>query len=203
MNASKPGPRPGSPGADSPFAVLAEEHALILRATDLLERGLCRLEAGTPIGRTFFTELAEFFQAFADRYHHGKEEHILFPFMVEEMDYPQKSGPIAVLSSDHTMGRAHVRAMADAAARLELEPAVAQELAPRGQAYVALLRAHIDREDHKVFPTVEDFLGPDEQAHLGTAFAEFEAAEGGACTAAKYAEMVAALEREVGRSEHS
>ena len=36
-----------------------------------------------------------------------------------EMDYPQKSGPIAVLSSDHTVGRACVRAMAAAAARLE------------------------------------------------------------------------------------
>jgi len=119
------------------------------------------------------------------------------------MDYPQKSGPIAVLSSDHTMGRTHVRAMADAAARLEVEPAAIQELTSQGRAYAALLRAHIDREDHKVFPTVEDFLGADEQAHLARAFAEFEAKEGGARTTARYTEMVAALEREVGRLEQS
>jgi hemerythrin-like domain-containing protein len=180
-------------------AILAEEHALILRAVELLERSLVRLEAGNSMGSPFFAALVEFFHVFADRYHHGKEEGILFPFMVAEMDYPQKSGPVAVLSSDHTAGRAHVRAMADAAARLEAEPAAASEFLEHGQAYAALLRAHIDREDHKVFPTVEDFLGSDERAGLCTAFARFESAEGGPRTAAHYADLVGALERDMGR----
>src|SRR5512137_685969 len=112
MAAQAPGLVPTSQGDDSPIAVLAEEHALILRAVDLLERGLARLEVGTSVGGPFFAPLVEFFQVFADRYHHGKEEGILFPFMVAEMDYPQKSGPVAVLSWDHTAGRAHVRTMA-------------------------------------------------------------------------------------------
>ena len=199
MDVHAPGPVPTSQGDDSPIAILAEEHALILRAVELLERGLARLEAGTSMGGPFFAALVEFFQVFADRYHHGKEEGILFPFMVAEMDYPQKSGPVAVLSSDHTAGRAHVRAMADAAARLQAEPAVASELLEHGQAYAVLLRAHIDREDHKVFPTVEDFLGSDERAGLCAAFARFESAEGGQRTAAHYAELIGALERDAGR----
>jgi len=148
MDADAPGPLPTSQGDDSPVAILAEEHALILRAVDLLERGLARLEAGTSRGGPFFAALVEFFQVFADRYHHGKEEGILFPFMVAEMDYPQKSGPVAVLSSDHTAGRACVRAMAAAAARLEAEPAATAELLEHGLVYAALLRAHIDREDY-------------------------------------------------------
>jgi hemerythrin-like domain-containing protein len=199
MDAHAPGPLPTSPSDDSPIAVLAEEHALILRAVDLLEYGLARLEAGTSMGGPFFATLAEFFRAFADRYHHGKEEGILFPFMAEEMDYPQQSGPIAVLSSDHTAGRACVRAMAAAAARFEAEPAARSELLEHGRAYVALLRAHIDREDHKVFPTVDDFLGADERTSLAAAFSRFEMAEGGTRTAAHYADVVAALEREAGR----
>jgi len=203
MNAHAPGPVPTSSSDDSPIAVLAEEHALILRAVELLERGLARLEAGTSMGGPFFAALVEFFQVFADRYHHGKEEGILFPFMVAEMDYPQKSGPVAVLSSDHTAGRAHVRAMADAAARLEAEPAVASELLEHGQAYAVLLRAHIDREDHKVFPTVEDFLGSDERAGLCAAFARFESAEGGQRTAAHYADVVGVLERDMGWPDRS
>ena len=203
MDAHAPGPLPTSQGDDSPIAVLAEEHTLILRAVELLERGLVRLEAGNSMGSPFFAALVEFFQVFADRYHHGKEEGILFPFMVAEMDYPQKGGPVAVLASDHTAGRAHVRAMADAAARLEAEPAATSEFLEHGQAYAVLLRAHIDREDHKVFPTVEDFLGPEERAGLGAAFARFESAEGGQRTVAHYADLVGTLERELGRPDCS
>ena len=203
MDVHAPGPVPTFQGDDSPLAILAEEHALILRAVELLERGLARLEAGTSMGGPFFAALVEFFHVFADRYHHGKEEGILFPFMVVEMDYPQQSGPVAVLSSDHVAGRAHVRAMADAAARLEAEPAVASELLEHGQAYAVLLRAHIDREDHKVFPTVEDFLGSDECAGLCAAFARFESAEGGQRTAAHYADVVGVLERETGLPDRS
>jgi hypothetical protein len=46
MDVHAPGPVPTSQGDDSPIAVLAEEHALILRAVELLERGLARLEEG-------------------------------------------------------------------------------------------------------------------------------------------------------------
>jgi hypothetical protein len=47
-----------------------------------------------------------------------------------------------------------------------------------------------------VFSTVEDFLGPDERAHLAAAFAQFEMMEGGQGTTAKYGDLIAALERE-------
>ena len=180
-------------GEESPIAVLAEEHALILRALDVLEQGLTRIESGVPVGGAFFGQLVEFFQAFADRYHHGKEEEILFRHMVEEMDYPRRSGPIAVLSSEHEIGRARVRALAAAAGRLETDPAAVRQLVEEGRAYRALLRAHIEREDHKVFPMVEDFLGPDERADLLPAFSRFEAVEGGASISAKYTALIEGL----------
>ena len=193
MNA-KPGDV-ASRGEESPIAVLAEEHALILQALDVLERGLARIESGVPVGGTFFGQLGGFFQGFADRYHHGKEEAILFQRMVEEMDYPRRSGPIAVLSSEHEIGRARVRAVAAAAGRLETDPAAARQVVEEGRAYIALLRAHIEREDHKVFPAVEDFLGPDERAELLAVFSRFEAAEGGAIIPAKYAALIEGLAR--------
>lgn len=174
----------------SPIAVLEEEHALILRALDVLEEGLARVEAGVSVSGAFFGDLAEFFRTFADRYHHGKEEEILFRYMVEEMDYSRRSGPVGVLSSEHEVGRAHVRAMADAACRLEAEPDAARRLVDEGRAYLALLRAHIEREDHKVFPVVEDFLGPEERAALMAAFSRFESAEGGTDLSAKYAALI-------------
>lgn len=168
-----------SQSEQSSIQVLEEEHALILRALDVLEAGLGRMEAGAPVGGPSFGELTEFFRIFADQHHHGKEEEILFRHMGEELDYGRRSGPIGVLCSEHEVGRAHVRAMADAASRLETDPDAARRLADQGRAYLALLRAHIEREDHKVFPVVEDFLGPGERAGLMAAFSRFEAAAGG------------------------
>lgn len=177
-------------GDQSPIAVLGEEHALILRALDALEAGLARVEAGASVSGAFFGDLAEFFRTFADRHHHGKEEEILFRHMVEEMDYSPRSGPVGVLSSEHEIGRAHVRAMADAACRLEADSDAPRRLVDEGRAYLSLLRAHIEREDHKVFPVVEDFLGPEERAALMAAFSRFEAAEGGRDVSAKCAALI-------------
>lgn len=174
----------------SPIAVLAEEHALILRGLDVLEAGLARVESGVSVDSAFFGQLVEFFRAFADRYHHGKEEEILFQYMVKEMDYSRRSGPVGVLSLEHEIGRSHVRAITDAACRLETDPEAARQLLGEGRAYVALLRAHIEREDQKVFPVVEDFLGPEEQADLMAAFSRFEAAEGGKSVPEKYAALI-------------
>lgn len=174
----------------APVAVLTEEHALIRRALDILEHGLAQVESGIAVAGSVFGELVDFFRTFADRYHQGKEEEILFKCMVEEMGYARRSGPVGVLSSEHEIGRAHVRAMADAADRLGTDPEAARRLAGAGRAYLALLRAHIEREDHKVFAVVEDLLGPGEQADLMAAFARFEAAEGGRSVPGKYAALL-------------
>jgi hemerythrin-like domain-containing protein len=80
--------------------------------------------------------------------------------------------------------------MSEAASRLETAPDAARLLVDEGRAYLALLRAHIEREDHKVFPVVEDFLGQEERAVLMAAFSRFEAAEGGTDVAAKYAALI-------------
>lgn len=181
-------PTPSS--KQSPIAVLEEEHVLILRGLDVLEAGVARIESGASVGGAFFGELMEFFRTFADRHHHGKEEEILFRHMVEEMDYSPRSGPVGVLSSEHEIGRAHVRAMADAACRLEADSDAPRRLVDEGRAYLSLLRAHIEREDHKVFPVVEDFLGPEERAALMAAFSRFEAAEGGRDVSAKCAALI-------------
>ena len=165
-------------GAASPIQVLAEEHVLILRALESLEMKLRGLAAGASVDRDYLEQMIEFLRVFADRCHHGKEEGLLFPVMVDQLDFPARSGPIAVLSSDHETGRALLKAIADAVGRVESDAGVLGALVENGQAYIALLRAHIDREDNKVFPTVEDLLESEEAARLSARFAQFDAEEG-------------------------
>jgi hemerythrin-like domain-containing protein len=174
--------------------LLAAEHALILRALDGLEIRLRVVAAGAPADRAAFEQIIELLRSFADRCHHGKEEGLLFPVMVEQLEYAPQSGPIAVLSRDHGAGRALLSGMADAVGRLEADPAAATALVETGRAYIQLLRAHIEREDEKVFPTVEDLLDSADAARLMAQFTDFDATACDGRDAAWAARTLAALD---------
>jgi hemerythrin-like domain-containing protein len=157
-----------------PIEILADEHRVILQAVALLERRLDGLDSAEVLNPVWFREMLQFLRTFADRRHHGKEEDQLFPLMVERLDYPSDAGPIAVLTRDHHAARALVQGM-ESALELEDEKAAVARLMRDGHAYAQILRAHIDREDDKVFPTVEDLLDPEDAARLVQAFQHFEA----------------------------
>jgi hemerythrin-like domain-containing protein len=168
-----------SPDPVGAIQALRDEHVLILRALDALDVGLRALQAGAPVDRPHLERLVGFFRVFADRRHHGKEEGLLFPLMVERLGFPWGAGPIAVLSRDHQTGRALLAGVAGAVARLEADAAAPHSLLHDGRAYVELLRAHIAREDDKVFPTVEDLLEPGDAARLAGQFAAATCGGGG------------------------
>lgn len=49
-----------------------------------------------------------------------------------------------------------------------------------GRAYIGLLRAHIDKENHILFPMADNVLSSEDQEHLGKEFERFETEETGA-----------------------
>jgi len=163
----------------SPTAVLAQEHDLILQALDALEVRLNRLEAGGAADRAYFEKAVEFLRTFADACHHGKEEALLFKAMVNR-GFPLQEGPIAVMLSEHETGRAFIRGIADAAARLDADPAATKQVIDNGRGYIQLLRAHIAKENTVLFPMADRVLTPEDQAELASAFDRFEAEETGA-----------------------
>jgi len=59
-------------------AVMVEEHRLILRMIALVERNAARLEAGSFRDWRFFLDAVDFIRNYADRFHHAKEEDVLF-----------------------------------------------------------------------------------------------------------------------------
>ena len=166
----------------TPTDLLRDEHRVILNALDALERGADRTAAGGSVADAWWTGAVAWLRMFADRNHHAKEERALFPAMVKA-GVPSEGGPIAVMLEEHVEGRRLVTAM-DAnsgAARLGA-----------CRAYVALLRAHIEKENDIVFPLADAVL--DEQAVLGLA-REFDAVEAEQGAAATVAGAEAALGR--------
>jgi hemerythrin-like domain-containing protein/uncharacterized protein (DUF2249 family) len=163
-----------------PTQVLMEEHALILQALDALEQKIAKLESGAPADRAYFEKAVEFLRTFADKCHHGKEEHLLFKTLVEEVGMPRQGGPIAVMLSEHELGRSLIRGIADGAAVLGKDPAAAKRVIESGRAYIQLLRGHIDKENNILFPMADQFLDPEHQERLSAEFERFEAEETGA-----------------------
>jgi len=175
---SSPNTRPDPPAQEmNAVQILMHEHSLILQALSAMEERISGLRNGTATDRVFFDKAVEFLRSFADRCHHGKEEDVLFAMMVEELDYPRTSGPVAVLTSEHERGRTFIRGIAEAAAVLDTDPTAASRIVEHGRGYIQLLRAHIEREDTIVFPMAEQFLDDSDQARLAGKFAQFERQE--------------------------
>lgn len=186
-----------------PTETLMHEHRVIEKMLDVVEVAAERLEAGGEVDPEVFAQAAEFFRSFADRCHHGKEERHLFAKLVEK-GLSRDSGPIAVMLAEHDQGRAHVRAMAEAADRLkEGDPATASDqsavvdLTAHAQGYVELLRAHIQKEDRILFPLADRVLGEAEQEALAKTFDRVEAEEMGEGVHERYHHLVHELQHQV------
>jgi hemerythrin-like domain-containing protein len=153
---------------------LMQEHRVIEQVLGSLETFAARVREGGPADRAAIALYAEFFREFADRCHHGKEEDRLFERMTAR-GLPREAGPVAVMLAEHEEGRAHVRALAVLGEGLgPLSGAEREVLLAHADAYVALLRQHIVKEDNVLFPMAAQLLPAGEMEGLAEAFEEFE-----------------------------
>jgi hemerythrin-like domain-containing protein len=138
--------------------VMVEEHKLILRMIALLENNVALMEAGKFRDWQFFLDAVDFIRNYADRFHHAKEEDVLFKALVDN-GMPRDNSPVAAMLLAHDHGRAFVRAMEEAARRAQAgEAGRIPLIAENARGYIALLRDHIDKEDHILYPLAERVL---------------------------------------------
>jgi len=162
--------------------VLRHEHEAILKILGASEEVARRLGRGEQVEQPTLNGLLEFFQLFADRCHHGKEEELLFP-LLEKKGFPREGGPIGVMLFEHERGRSLIRQMAEATAAYKSgEKSAGSRWAEAGAGYAALLRAHIDKENNILFAMAERVLTPAERADLAQGFEKLEVEKMGAGT---------------------
>ena len=138
--------------------VLIEEHQLILRMITLVEQNTALMEQGRSRDWQFFLDAVDFIRNYADRFHHAKEEDVLFVALVAN-GMPEKQSPIEAMHIEHEQGRAHVRAMEAAAHKaLAGEGGQIPVIAAHAKGYAQLLRGHIDKEDQILYPLAERVL---------------------------------------------
>lgn len=150
--------------------ILMEEHRVIERVLDSLETAVNRLSSGQTISMDFFLTAVDFIRNFADGCHHKKEEGILFVAM-DANGMSQETEPLSIMLEDHEEGRRLTRAMLEGAERVQAGEATAiSQIIQNARDYVALLREHIQKEDHVLFPMADDLIPAEEHGQLMTAF---------------------------------
>ena len=161
-----------------PVETLMNEHRIIERGLDSLDRLCGGLSTTDPASRARLGELVRFFREYADRVHHAKEEDRLFTVMADH-GFSTQSGPVFVMLSEHEAGRAHVTKLAEVAAgHGPLTPEEVEVVRENGTAFSVLLRGHIQKEDNILFPMAAQLLQPSAVAELRSAFDAFDATAG-------------------------
>jgi len=155
--------------------VLSDEHQLILRMIALVEKNTALMEAGRFRNWQFFLDAVDFIRNYADRFHHAKEEDVLFIELIEN-GMPEKQSPIEAMHMEHDQGRDYVRALEEAAQRaLQGTPGQIPVIAANAKGYAELLRGHIDKEDNILYPLAERVLPEEVRERMFAAYAEAEA----------------------------
>lgn len=168
--------------------VMVEEHQLILRMIALVEQQAALVGSGRSRDWQFFLDAVDFIRNFADRFHHAKEEDVLFVALVAN-GMPARQSPIEAMHLEHEQGRLHVRALEEAARRaLAGEAGQEADITLHARAYAQLLRGHIDKEDHILYPLAERVLPEEVRPAMLAAYTVAEGRTPG--LAGKYRQLV-------------
>jgi hemerythrin-like domain-containing protein len=147
-----------------PIRKLMDEHVHIKRLVGLIPLLVDCLQQDPVSGRQLIQEAVAFVAAYADRYHHAKEEDILFGHFDENAEI------FRVMREDHVTARGYV-----AAIRAALEVDDDETAASKLTAYAALLTEHIRKEDEVLFPWMDRNLSMRQVGELYARFADVDA----------------------------
>ncbi len=159
---------------------LMHEHDAILLMLTILDEICVNIERGAEPPLNDIGRILDFLKTFVDGCHHSKEEGHLFP-VLESAGIPREHGPIGVMLSEHELGRKHIRAMVDAAGRLNSgDKGASKDFVSAARAYGNLLRIHITKENNVLFPLADLRIDDATQTDLLRAFERIETEKVGA-----------------------
>jgi hemerythrin-like domain-containing protein len=146
-----------------PLKALVGEHGNIKRFLALVPAILEGFDPASEPDRRLMLDGVDFIRSYADRFHHAKEEDILFACFDPGLDI------LKAMHEDHERGRAHVREVVEA---LELRDrdGVAAHLA----GYAGVLSEHIKKEDEILYPWMDRNLSV---RQVGELFARFRSVD--------------------------
>jgi hemerythrin-like domain-containing protein len=154
--------------------ILMDEHQNILRVLDALETFNNHLKNGSNPDLSALGSFADFFQQYADKFHHAKEEDYLFVEMAN-VGYTKENGPVGAMLYEHEEGRRLVSRMKDAAQlNHPLDANVQDRLVQDLYIFPDLLRGHIMKEDQILYPMAINAIDPATWSEMEVAFDQIQ-----------------------------
>ncbi|RJQ31016.1 cation-binding protein [Candidatus Parcubacteria bacterium] len=145
---------------NKPTTILSDEHVNILKVIDILSKEVGLLETRKNLDKQFFEKAIRFIKEYADRFHHAKEEDILF-FELSKDGVLQHCNPVKQMLYEHDIGRSFVKDAEDAFARNDIG-----DLCKNARGYCELLQEHIFKEDNILYPMADEALGEGIQSSM-------------------------------------
>jgi hemerythrin-like domain-containing protein len=150
-----------------PIKALVDEHVLIMRWVKLIPQVVAAIDLSAAKDQALLLAGVDFIRSYADKFHHAKEEDILFGY------FDQTQGVIKAMLSDHEIARAHTREAAEA-----IEGQDHDAVARHFSAYGRLLTEHIIKEDTILYPWMDRELSTAQVGELFRRFAAVDEAAG-------------------------
>ena len=148
--------------------VLSDEHQNILKVISAIKKECQAIESGRAIDQDFFVTAIDFIRNYADKFHHAKEEDILFKAMCQD-NVTLHCNPIDQMLHEHDLGRNFVKDLAAGLAENNKDQVLAS-----ARGYAFLLEDHIFKEDNILYPMAGDVLPEDLQVKLAQDFLKAE-----------------------------
>ena len=132
---------------DESLQILMNEHKNILKVVEALIK-----KCNEEFDKDFFEKALDFIKNYADKFHHAKEEDILFKeFSKEEVE--KHCDPTKQMLHEHDLGRNFVQGIEEGLASDDEE-----KVKENSSGYAHLLQEHIFKEDNILYPMVNEAL---------------------------------------------
>ncbi len=156
--------------------LLVEEHKNIYALTEYLNRTCCAILEGAAVDVKEFRECIDFVRNYADKHHHGKEEQILFQFMLEKNDPAAEKLVRNGMLVEHDLARYHVGELDKALTRYEKNPTseVKLDILTHAASYADLLQRHINKENDVCYTYAERLLSEESKTLVDQQTRAFE-----------------------------
>ena len=135
--------------------ILVKEHDSILRMIDVTQH---LLSDKSTVNIDHVEQIIDFVKNFADKYHHLKEEDVLF-MELEKHGMLREGGPVGVMLSEHDEGRNYIKLASKAVAEYKQGNTNAlTDIESNLLNFCTLLTNHIAKENNILYPMAERML---------------------------------------------
>ena len=150
--------------------ILKKEHERILLVVDALETKCENFESEKKVDKDFFRKSIDFIRNYADKFHHAKEEDILFKEFVKSAEKEEvHCNPVEQMLYEHDLGRDFVKGIENG-----LDEHDDEKIIKNARGYIQLIREHIFKEEGILYSMADEALSKEVQTEMLRKFEDIE-----------------------------